>query len=84
MSVKLRMKRTGRRHRSFFRVCAIDSRNSRNGRVIEEVGWMDPEAGDNESTSSLNRGRIEYWLSVGAQPTDTVRDLLRQNGIDTS
>lgn len=62
----------------------MDSRNPRNGRVIEEVGWLDPEAGDNESTSSLNRERIEYWLSVGAQPTDTVRDFLKQNGIDTS
>ena len=71
----------GRRHRSFFRVSAMDSRSPRDGRVIEELGWYDPNAKDTETKASLKRERIEYWLSVGAQPSETVRDLLVKNGI---
>lgn len=71
----------GRRHRTFFRVAAMDSRNPRNGRVIEELGWYDPQARSADNASALNRERIEYWLGVGAQPTDTVRDLLKRQGI---
>ena len=81
MAVKLRLKRCGRRHRSFYRLNAMDSRNPRDGRVIEELGWYDPHGKDPESQLSLNRERIEYWLSVGAQPSDTVRELLKRQGI---
>lgn len=81
MAVKLRLKRFGRRHRSFYRLNAMDSRNPRDGRVIEELGWYDPHGKDPESQLSLNRERIEYWLSVGAQPSDTVRELLKRQGI---
>lgn len=81
LSVKLRLKRLGRRNRSFFRLNAIDSRNPRDGRVIEQLGWYDPNAKESESQTSLNRERIEYWLSVGAQPSDTVRQLLKRQGI---
>ena len=81
MAVRLRLKRFGRRHRSFFRINATDSRAPRDGRVIEELGWYDPNAGAPEKQLSLNRERIEYWLSVGAQPSDTVRDLLKKQGI---
>ncbi len=81
MAVKLRLKRFGRRHRSFYRLNAIDGRSPRDGRVIEELGWYDPEARDAENRSSLNRERIEHWLSVGAVPTQTVSDLLRRHGI---
>ena len=81
MAVKLRMKRFGRRHRSFFRINAIDGRAPRDGRVIEELGWYDPHASDPEQTCKLNRERVEYWLGVGAQPSDTVRDLLKRQGI---
>ena len=84
MAVKLRLKRFGRRHRSFFRLNAIDSRNPRDGRVIEELGWYDPNAKTADEQTSLNRDRIEYWLGVGAQPSDTVRDLLTKHGIATS
>ncbi len=59
----------------------MDSRNPRDGRVIEELGWYDPHGKDPESQLSLNRERIEYWLSVGAQPSDTVRELLKRQGI---
>lgn len=71
----------GRTHRSFFRLSAMDSRTPRNGRVIEELGWYDPNAKSADEESTLNRERIEYWLSVGAQPSDTVRDLLKKQGI---
>ena len=71
----------GRAHRSFFRLSAMDSRNPRDGRVIEELGWYDPEAKDTEEKTSLKRERIEYWLGVGAQPSNTVSDLLKKNGI---
>jgi len=81
VTVRLRLKRFGRRHRSFYRVNAVDSRNPRDGRVIEELGWYDPEAKDSDRQLSLNRERLEYWLRVGAQPSDTVRQLLKRQGI---
>ena len=81
MAVRLRLKRMGRTHRSFFRLNAVDSRRPRDGRVIEELGWYDPNAKSPEEEASLNRERIEYWLGVGAQPSDTVKDLLRKHGI---
>ena len=81
MSVKIRLKRTGRRHRHSFRIVACDTRASRDGKVIEELGWYDPQAAEADKQVSLNRERIEYWLSVGAQPSDTVRDLLKRQGI---
>jgi len=81
VAVTLRMKRFGRRHRSFFRLSAMDRRTPRDGRVIEELGWYDPGAKEVEKQISLNRERIEYWLSVGAQPSETVRDLLQRQGI---
>ncbi len=81
MAVKLRLKRMGRTHRSFFRLCAMDTRTPRDGRVIEELGWYDPNTKDNDKQLSLQRERIEYWLGVGAQPSDTVRNMLIKNGI---
>jgi small subunit ribosomal protein S16 len=71
----------GRKHRPFYRINAMDKRAPRNGRVIEELGWFDP-VGPEDKQVSLKNERIEYWLSVGAQPSDTVRSLLRKNGID--
>ena len=71
----------GRTHRSFFRLCAMDTRTPRDGRVIEELGWYDPNTKDNDKQLSLQRERIEYWLGVGAQPSDTVRNMLIKNGI---
>jgi small subunit ribosomal protein S16 len=79
--VKLRLKRMGRAHRSFFRLSAIDERNPRNGRVIEELGWYDPHAKDRENEAKLDGERVTYWLGVGAQPSETVRDLLKRQGI---
>ena len=81
MAVRLRLKRMGRRHRAFFRLNAMDSRAPRNGKAIEELGWYDPCVKTLEKQVSLNRERIEYWLSVGAQPSETVGNFLKRNGI---
>ena len=81
VAVRLRLKRMGRRHRSFYRLSAMDGRKPRDGRVIEELGWYDPNAKEPDKQVSLNRERIEHWLSHGAQPSDTVRQLLTQQGI---
>jgi small subunit ribosomal protein S16 len=82
VSVKLRLKRFGRCHRPFYRINAIDSRTPRDGRPIEELGHYDPIEPDQEKAVVLKPERIKYWLSVGAQPSDTVRDLLKKAGID--
>ena len=81
MAVKLKLKRLGRRHRSFFRLAAMDSRVRRDGRVLEELGYYDPANKDPQQQVKLDAERIKRWLSVGAQPTDTVRNLLKKNGI---
>lgn len=79
--VVLRLKRMGRRHRPFYRLGAMDKRAPRDGRVIEELGWYDPLAPE-EKQLSFKADRIDYWLSVGAQPSETVMSLLRKAGID--
>ena len=81
MAVRLRLKRLGRRHRSFFRLAAMESRNPRDGRVLEELGHYDPANRDPDAQVKLNAERIQHWLSVGARPTETVRDLLKKQGI---
>lgn len=81
MAVRLRLKRLGRKNRAFFRVAAFDSRTRRDGRAIEELGHYDPHMTDDIKKYSLNRERIEYWLSVGAKPSETVASILLQNGI---
>ena len=67
--VRIRMKSMGRRHRPFFRICAIDSRRPRDGRPIEELGHYDPMSRNAETQTVLDVSRIRYWLSVGAQPS---------------
>jgi small subunit ribosomal protein S16 len=79
--VKIRLKRMGRRNRAFFRICAFDSREERDGRSIEQLGTYDPMEKDESKKVVLKRERIEYWLSVGAQPTETVASILKNNKI---
>jgi small subunit ribosomal protein S16 len=81
MAVKLRLKRIGRTHRAIFRVSAMESRNPRDGRVLEELGVYDPANKDEDQQVKLNPERIQYWLSVGAVPTETVASLLKKHGI---
>jgi small subunit ribosomal protein S16 len=76
------MKKLGRKHRPFFRICAMDSRKPRDGRVIEELGHYDPMVRDTDARVVLKRERVDYWLGVGAQPTPKVAVLIRKYGTD--
>ncbi len=80
MAVRIRLKRMGRRHRPFFRVCAMDARTPRDGRVIEELGYYDPMVKEVDARAILNGERIDYWLGVGAQPTPKVKVLIKKYG----
>ncbi len=79
--VRIRMKSLGRRHRPFFRICAIDSRRPRDGRAIEELGYYDPMSRNPATQTVLDVSRIRYWLSVGAQPSEKVQALLRRHRV---
>ena len=79
VSVRIRMKKMGRTHRSFFRICATDKRSPRDGRVLEELGTYDPSIPDTDARAILKRDRIDYWLSVGAQPSDAAKSLIRNS-----
>lgn len=70
MAVRIRMKKMGRTHRHYFRIVAIDARQPRDGRVIEELGTYDPHKTDKESRVTLTPTRIKHWLSVGAKPSE--------------
>ncbi len=74
--VRLRLQRLGRTNRAFFRISAMDKRSRRDGRFIEQIGWYDPVAADVSKQIGLNEERAKYWVSVGAQPSPTVRDIL--------
>lgn len=80
MSVRIRMKKFGRKHRPYFRICAMDIRRPRDGRVLEELGTYDPMIPDTDARAVLNGERITHWLSVGAQPSDKVRVLIKKYG----
>lgn len=81
MAVRIRLKRIGRRHRPVYRLAAVDRRRPRDSKVIEELGAYDPMNASEERQVTLKRERIEYWLSVGAQPSETVHRLLQKHGI---
>lgn len=66
------MKMLGRKHRPFFRIVAIDSRQPRDGRILEELGTYDPMMKDKENRVKLNPERIKYWQSVGAKVSEKV------------
>lgn len=74
------MSRLGRPHKPFYRVSAVDSRVKRDGAVIETLGWYDPCAQKGQQIE-LNGERIKYWISKGAQPSETVADLLAKHQI---
>ena len=82
MAVRLRMKKLGRNKRPFFRICAIDSRAPRDGKVIEELGHYDPLVKDTDARAILKGERIAYWLSVGAQPSENCAVLIKKYGKD--
>ncbi len=80
MSVKIRLKKLGRKHRPFFRICAMDIRSPRDGRVLEELGTYDPMVPETDARAILKGDRIDYWLSVGAQPTEKAAILIKKYG----
>ena len=82
MSVRIRMKQFGRKHRPYYRICAMDIRRPRDGRVLEELGTYDPMVPETDARAVLNGERINYWLGVGAQPSDKVGVLIKKYGAE--
>lgn len=80
--VRLRLKRFGNRHRPCYRLTAIDQRSARDSKAIEELGSFDPLRKDESTQFNVKEDRVRYWLSVGAQPSETVAALLKKAGID--
>ncbi|MCC7474579.1 MAG: 30S ribosomal protein S16 [Pirellulales bacterium] len=74
------MKKMGRSHQAFFRICATDKRAPRDGRVLEELGTYDPRVQETDARAILKKERVDYWLSVGAQPSENVAVLIKKYG----
>ena len=75
------MQRLGRSRRPFYRIQVLDQRVRRNGAAIEQLGWYDPIAKDPAKQIQLNEERVKYWISVGAQPSETVMDMLAKRNL---
>jgi small subunit ribosomal protein S16 len=78
VAVRIRMKMLGRKHRPYFRIVAIDGRQPRDGRVIEELGSYDPMVKNTDERVRLKPERIKYWMGVGAKPSERVAVLLKK------
>ena len=76
MAVSIRLRREGARNRPYYKVVVADSRSPRDGKFIEIIGTYDPKIPGHNS--SLNVERVEYWINKGAQPSDTVRSLIKK------
>ncbi len=74
--VKIRLRRMGAKKAPYYRIVVADSRSPRDGRFIEEIGLYDPKA--EGAKLKVDMERVQYWISNGAQPTDTVRGLLKK------
>ena len=74
--VKIRLKRFGRKNHAFWRINAVDARAPRDGKVIEELGFYDPVNKDLTKQVVVNKARVEFWIKSGAQPSETIRQLL--------
>ncbi len=77
--VTIRMARGGAKKRPFYHIVVTDSRNRRDGRFIERLGFFNPVATEKEEAMRINRERVDYWLSQGAQASDRVASLLKQS-----
>jgi small subunit ribosomal protein S16 len=77
MAVSIRLRREGALNRPYYKVVVADSRSPRDGKFIEIIGTYDPKKAGHNST--LKMDRIEHWISKGAQPSDTVRSLIKKN-----
>ena len=76
MAVKIRLTRLGKKKAPFYRVVVADSRSPRDGRFIEEIGYYDPNT--NPATIKIDTEKAATWVKNGAQPTDTVRALIKK------
>lgn len=84
MSLKIRLARGGAKKRPFYRIVVADTRSPRDGRFIEKVGTFNPLLSkDDETRLTFEKERIEYWMSVGAKPTDRVARMLSTDGLTT-
>jgi len=79
--VTIRLSRGGAKKRPFYHIIVADGRNKRDGRHIERVGFFNPLATPNEEGFRINRERYDYWLSVGAQPSDRVTALVKSHPV---
>lgn len=79
MAVKIRLRRMGAKKAPFYRIVVADSRSPRDGRCIAEIGYYDPTKKPN--LVSIDSDQAKKWISTGAQPTDTVRKILKQNNV---
>jgi small subunit ribosomal protein S16 len=82
VAVRIRMKQMGRKHRPFYRICAMDIRTPRDGRVLEQLGTYDPMIPETDARVVLDIERIEHWISKGAKPSDNVQTFLKKYGKD--
>lgn len=76
--VRIRLKRMGRTHRPFYRISVMDAQMKRDGKTIEDIGHYDPMVPDKSQRVKLNLERLDYWLGVGAQPTEKVAVLIKK------
>lgn len=79
--VRIRMQRLGRKNRPFYRIAAIEKRVRRNGVVIEQLGWYNPLEKNEAKQIEIDVDRVKHWISKGAQPSDTVRDMLAKRDL---
>lgn len=79
MATRIRLKRLGAKKAPFYRLVVADSRSPRDGRFIEEIGYYDPMK--KPSVIKVNEERAAYWLKTGAQPSETVKSLLKKAGV---
>ncbi len=79
MAVKIRLRRIGAKKAPFYRVVVADSRFSRDGRFIEEIGYYDPTK--DPAVVNIDGEKAKQWIANGAQPTDTVKAILKKNGV---
>lgn len=79
MAVKIRLRRMGAKKAPFYRVVVADSRYPRDGRFIEEIGYYDPTK--EPAVVNIDADKAKKWIGNGAQPTDTVKALLKKNGV---
>ena len=81
MAVRIRMKQMGRKHRPFYRICAMDIRTPRDGRVLEQLGTYDPMIPETDARVVMDLERIQHWIDHGATPSDNIKVFLKKYGV---